>query len=311
VCPCVPGSFELYFPEFPFDNLKYHNDNAETMDKQLIPIITRLQGALPVVRSMGNCIFDPIWAQKTHASRDSEMHFVIRGRVCVHTAKWSYTAKAGDLIYIPCKVPHRDEFDLKTGLEVFMIHFKWEMEPEYLKLVSPRALGGLSASARTEIARLFDRLRTKSGKSSDTDRLIAQSYVLTILLIVLSDLCRSQDDFQRTKHGKAGAQHRQWIMQEARQYLERHYAEPILLDNIAEAIGVSPFYLSHVFSEESDFSLFSYLTELRMSKAKSLLAEGRLNVKETARAVGYQDSSYFSKVFRKHFGVAPKKLQGS
>ena len=65
------------------------------------------------------------------------------------------------------------------------------------------------------------------------------------------------------------------------------------LDGIARALNVSPFHLSHVFSEESFYPLFKYLSRLRMEKARALLAGGRLNVSEVARAVGYDDCNYF------------------
>jgi AraC-like DNA-binding protein len=67
------------------------------------------------------------------------------------------------------------------------------------------------------------------------------------------------------------------------------------------------YYLSHVFSEESDFSLFHYLTLLRLDRAKLHLREGRLNVAEVAAAVGYDNANHFSKLFRRHVGCAPRE----
>jgi two-component system response regulator YesN len=94
----------------------------------------------------------------------------------------------------------------------------------------------------------------------------------------------------------------------ARQYLAEHYTHPITLEEIAAAVGVSAFHLSHVFSEESEFSLFAYLTALRLEKARELLQAGGHNVSEVAAAVGYESSNYFSKVFRKHFGRPPSEF---
>jgi two-component system response regulator YesN len=68
---------------------------------------------------------------------------------------------------------------------------------------------------------------------------------------------------------------------------------------------VSPYHLSHVFSRESDFTLWGYLMQVRMTEAKKLLRTGRLNVSEVGRAVGYEDPNYFSKAFRKHVGQSP------
>jgi two-component system response regulator YesN len=94
-------------------------------------------------------------------------------------------------------------------------------------------------------------------------------------------------------------------MQRAVQYLYDHYAETITLEGIAEALHVSPYYLSHVFSREKKFSLFSFLSQLRMDRARELLAEGECTVKEVAGAVGFGDPNYFSKVFKRRFGSSP------
>ena len=69
---------------------------------------------------------------------------------------------------------------------------------------------------------------------------------------------------------------------------------------------VSGYYLSHVFSAESDFTLFSYLTTVRIEQAKALLLAGDMKVSQVAQAVGYQSPNYFSKVFRRHFGCSPR-----
>ena len=74
-------------------------------------------------------------------------------------------------------------------------------------------------------------------------------------------------------------------------------------------LNVSPFYLSHVFSRESDFSLFTYLTNLRMRRSRALLQAGTGNVTDVAHAVGYDDEGYFSKVFRKYFVVPPRDMR--
>ena len=81
------------------------------------------------------------------------------------------------------------------------------------------------------------------------------------------------------------------------------------LDQIAAALQVSPFHLSRVFSQESDFSLFGYLATVRLTKARQLLLEEDLPVAEVAYAVGYASPNYFAKVFRKAFGHPPSRTR--
>jgi two-component system response regulator YesN len=91
----------------------------------------------------------------------------------------------------------------------------------------------------------------------------------------------------------------------ALEYIRGHYAEGIQLHSAAEAARVSPAYLSRLFSEHLKTSFVDYLTELRMEQAEKLIRKSKMNIKEVAFAVGYQDPNYFSKIFRKITGVSP------
>ena len=63
--------------------------------------------------------------------------------------------------------------------------------------------------------------------------------------------------------------------------------------------------MSRIFSRESDFSLFEYLNDVRMRKARELLHEGRHIVADVAYMTGFEDSNYFSKVYKRYYGHSP------
>ncbi|MCF7946653.1 MAG: response regulator [Spirochaetia bacterium] len=91
----------------------------------------------------------------------------------------------------------------------------------------------------------------------------------------------------------------------ALQILHRAYGEPITLADVADRVYVSPQYLSALFKEETGMNFSDYLTELRMRAAKRLLEKQVFKVHEISRMVGYTDSNYFSKVFKRIIGVSP------
>ncbi|MDR3337115.1 MAG: helix-turn-helix domain-containing protein [Treponema sp.] len=91
----------------------------------------------------------------------------------------------------------------------------------------------------------------------------------------------------------------------AMEYIHGHYTEGIQLGDAAEAAQVSSAYLSRLFSEHLKTNFIDYLTELRIERAEKLIRESRMNIKEVAYAVGYQDPNYFSKIFRKITGLLP------
>lgn len=263
---------------------------------------------LPEVRSLGAMQFDPIWAQKTHVSRLCELIHVIRGHVRVKSSWWRLAGQPGGTILIPTGTAHRDDFNLAEKLEVFMVFFNWKAERDFFAVVTPARLQALSASTRAEVTRLFHHLRMDSGQGTPEDQLVVRAQVAAILMVILRDALRARQAGSEREAEDYGQQRREWLIHQTRQFLTAHLHQPISLDRIAQALKVSPFYLSHVFSQETDFSLFAYLNRLRMEKAAELLKTGKWSIKEIAAAVGYDDSSYFTKVFRKHFGRPPHSL---
>jgi len=265
----------------------------------------RFGGELPVIDSMGLLIFDPIFAQKNHTTPCCEMFHIIKGRLSLNMGNSRVEAAAGDTLLIPTERTHRDEFDTQEGLEVFMVFFSWKAEDDYFACVNNALLQRIPPAAKAEAGRMFGHLRMDRSIDDDAHRLLVRSRVLTILLFLLQECVRLRRRHGGRERELSGVQRRQSLLLRAKDYLEAHFQEPLTLNGIAGALKVSPFHLSHVFSRESDFSLIAYLTALRMNRAKELLAQGNLNVAETAAAVGYDNSRYFAKVFRQHFGHTP------
>lgn len=256
---------------------------------------------LPKIRSMSDMIFDPTWAVKDHSTDICELIHVRKGLLCQISAGKKFTAGPGDCVITPRQTIHRDMFDFETGLEVFIIFFDWPFETEFLEHVNNSNINRISANTRTDLNRVFDELRTDPG-GDETDGIVASSRLLTVLMLLYRDIWQQQNpsaapEFTGNK--------RQWLVNEAKKYLEKHYPQPLKLEDVAASLKVSPFYLSRIFSRESDFSLFEYLNDVRMRKARELLHEGRHIVADVAYMTGFEDSNYFSKVYKRYYGHSP------
>lgn len=93
-----------------------------------------------------------------------------------------------------------------------------------------------------------------------------------------------------------------------KEYIRKHMAEQLSLHNVSKAVGVSQTYLSRLFRKYEDASFNTYLTALRMEKAKKLLLrEEKMYVKDVAEKVGYKDQFYFSRIFYSYTGVRPSE----
>ena len=97
--------------------------------------------------------------------------------------------------------------------------------------------------------------------------------------------------------------------QQAKNYIDKHYAELITLDVIADKLHISPVYLSAVFKSETGMNYSKYLSSVRINKSKQLLRECDMNLTQIANAVGYDSSTYFSKLFRKNTGLKPMEYR--
>jgi len=101
----------------------------------------------------------------------------------------------------------------------------------------------------------------------------------------------------------------QVLMEHIRAYLEAHYMEDISLQDAAEQLHYSDAYFCKFFKQNFDKSFIVYLSELRIEKAKELLADVTVNIKDIGQRVGYRDSSYFTKVFKRFTGVTPSEYR--
>lgn len=92
-------------------------------------------------------------------------------------------------------------------------------------------------------------------------------------------------------------------------YLQEHYHEDIALQEVAGYFHYSDAYFCKIFKQCFDKSFIIYLSEFRVEKAKELLADISVNVKDISQRVGYRDSNYFAKVFKRIVGVTPSEYR--
>jgi len=95
----------------------------------------------------------------------------------------------------------------------------------------------------------------------------------------------------------------------ARKYIQEHFADEISLDDVSREVNVSPYYFSKLFKEEVGENFIEYLTELRIGKAKEMLLDEQLSVKEAGARAGYTDQNYFSRIFKKQTGMTPRQFR--
>ncbi len=119
---------------------------------------------------------------------------------------------------------------------------------------------------------------------------------------------RVMDCFVELAYGNSNAKNQQ-VVESATQYMRENFNKNLTLNDIARAVFVSPYYLSHIFKEQINCTVIDYLTRARMEEAKKLLFDSRLSMVDIAERTGYNDPGYFSKVFKKSEGMTPSEYK--
>jgi len=92
-------------------------------------------------------------------------------------------------------------------------------------------------------------------------------------------------------------------------FIHLNYNHAITLCDVAKEVNLSKEYLCRLFKKETDLQIFRYLSILRMKRAASLITKntGRTYVREVAAAVGIDDQFYFTRLFKKYYGISPSE----
>ena len=97
---------------------------------------------------------------------------------------------------------------------------------------------------------------------------------------------------------------------EAKKYIDEKFAQKDLsLNDVASHVNVSPNHFSTIFSQEAEMTFIEYLTSVRINKAKQLLLASGMKCGDIAFEVGYNDSHYFSFIFKKNIGMSPREYR--
>lgn len=108
-------------------------------------------------------------------------------------------------------------------------------------------------------------------------------------------------DFAEVKHAD--------VVYKTIEYIKQNYGKKLTLEKIAESTYLSKTYLSSIFKRETGQSISSYINMVRVEKSKSMLLEDNMSIIDIANTCGFEDQSYYTKVFKSIIGVTPKKYR--
>ncbi len=95
------------------------------------------------------------------------------------------------------------------------------------------------------------------------------------------------------------------FVKKVRDYIDGNYTEDIALQDIAGSFGYSDVYFCKLFKQNFGVNFITFLNEYRMDRAKELLADPMINIKDVSTKAGYRDANYFTRIFKRMVGMTP------
>ncbi|GMQ59327.1 response regulator [Vallitalea sediminicola] len=149
-------------------------------------------------------------------------------------------------------------------------------------------------NAILEAINILDDERTKV---KDIENLRKKLYKFNALSDVKEESNDNEDDKVRFLTGQAI------------KYIKENYSSKLDLQTVADHLYISSWYLCKILKKEVGNSFIELLNEVRIQEAKKLLTTTNYKVYEITEMVGYSDTPYFSKTFKKHVGITPNQYR--
>ncbi|MGE6719729.1 response regulator [Peribacillus frigoritolerans] len=166
------------------------------------------------------------------------------------------------------------------------------------KKVAPTIIRGFAIEIVTSIQK--DVSSHANDQTVGIVKRILEAYSIGILVDILIDFI---EGIFRTLEQKS--EHRSPIIQSVVQYIQEHFYEELSLKTLSYKFHINSIYLGQLFQKETGLVFSEYINHLRLEKAKQLLRGTHLKAGIIGKQVGYSDSAYFYKQFKKAVGITP------
>ncbi len=164
-----------------------------------------------------------------------------------------------------------------------------------------------------ELSSLLSRAAIEGGAATDSILKINNQFLKTLEQITdLDSLCLKLQEtvevFTESMFNYIPSKNYE-LMKKSMLYISNNFSRELTLEEVAGHVHLNPAYFSSVFKQSSGSSFKEYLNMVRVEEGKRLLANTDYSIIDIAVATGFEDQSYFSKVFKKYTGLTPKQYR--
>lgn len=249
-----------------------------------------------------------------HCHDYPEIAFVLSGAGRYHIDERIYEVREGDLLIINQGVYHQamDSPEGEQSTTEFFVGFTDVQVEGYPANFIPVPDGGhiihTTGELRQKLFKLCSAMEAENAVCRQGRYFMLKSYLMQLILLVIREQC---EPVSVTGNGYSfESVNRKYVVDQILNFFEDHYSEKISLDQIAENMYLSPFYISKIFKSETGDTPIRHLINIRLERAKELLESGSVSsIQDVAASVGYEDAYHFSKLFKKRYGISPSQAK--
>ncbi|MBO5460164.1 MAG: AraC family transcriptional regulator [Lachnospira sp.] len=246
----------------------------------------------------------------SHVHPFYDVTYLISGECTCFVNHNIYKLSKGDLIIIPPGEIHRSTFHGNMQSERFVLSFRDDQLGWIRSLIGEKLV---AESLKTDVISIpskrrdyVESLLNKLLFESDDPDILSPAFIQAGLLELLLFVIRCQQ-YENNVLKEIDVDNQ--LMQEIATYVYNNYDKKISLDDMAQRFHISRSYLSKKFKTATGFGFKEYLNMVRIEESKRLLSNTDYSLIDIAIATGFENQSYFSRIFKKYTGLTPKQFR--
>ncbi|MEA4890643.1 MAG: AraC family transcriptional regulator [Clostridiaceae bacterium] len=247
-----------------------------------------------------------------------ELIYVDQGYLYLLIDEAGYKVNQGEMYFFNRNQNHIVWSDHKTAPCFLTISFDMEFADcaffEHRKFLIDHELKNIIAKLMNERLAAFEGALTSEIGIKRTPCLAGSEQLLKIYLIeLLLKLYRRGHEKSVNLAPSPIIQQKSenMIYNRSMSFITEHLHEKLLLEQISRSVHVSPSYLNRIYRNTSGMSVMEHVAHLKLEKTKELIRESKMTLTEIADALGFSSIHYFSRLFKRHYGISPSAYSKS
>ncbi|MEK3722760.1 helix-turn-helix transcriptional regulator [Paenibacillus sp. FSL H8-0034] len=221
--------------------------------------------------------------------------FIVRGGARLRVNGTVYELHPGSVFHAAPGMQLDSQVIGKSELEYYSLFYKLDTLADVNCIHECDSHFKLEPGANPRVIELLIMLHQNAHMHGGIGKLRVKELFLSIMYQVLVGCRHRENERSPSKN----------VIEEAIAYINGHYMNPLTLDELAELHAMNPKRFSYFFHKYTGFRPIDYVINYRMERASELLHAGNFTIRDIAVSVGYANSLYFSRVFKKKFGMSP------